>query len=586
MFLITTANEDTWKKDESVLFLGEWCKKYSRKSAWSSLDFEVLPYHWDDRERYYQDYKKLGIIYEKYLKQTALLLNDYHDCDHSLRYWRIVIGFWLIYFINILFDRYISIKTARKYQTIDSTFVMKNDWEKWVPSDYLDFRNQFRTDNWNHFIYGELIKYLDEIPYEIICLDNIPNNKKSKTNGFNKKVIKKIINQYKNWIPDSMNQVVFVDHTFNTFDIIKLQLSLKQFPFPHYYSNLDMGIETLDLVFRQNDKLYSGDSEFDQFLNKSIPRLIPSAYLENYKTIKERSLEFYPSKISAIYTSGSYSGNEGFKIWAAEKTNCGSKLIIGPHGGGFGNSLFDQSLDHQLNISDCYFSWGWESPNKKLSVKPLPAGKLISTKKKIKPMSSGDILLVCASFPRYFYYMGSYPTAGQFLKYIDDQLSFISNISEKASSSLKIRLHRQRRGLGWDIGLRLKDHGYESLIDTNNLNLYNRINQSRLCIATYNATVFLETFTANFPTILFWDPEHSENNTLAQPYFEELRKVGILHDSPETAAKKVNEIYNDPITWWNQPEIQITLKKFCKKFAYVGNNWINEWKTELQSLID
>ena len=132
MFLITTANEDTWKKDERVLFLGEWCKMYSRKSAWSSLDFEVLPYHWDDREKYYQDYKKLGIIYEKYLKQTALLLNDYHDCDHSLRYWRIVIGFWLIYFINILFDRYSSIKTARKYQTINSTFVMKNDWTKWV----------------------------------------------------------------------------------------------------------------------------------------------------------------------------------------------------------------------------------------------------------------------------------------------------------------------------------------------------------------------------------------------------------------------------------------------------------------------
>ena len=39
------------------------------------------------------------------------------------------------------------------------------------------------------------------------------------------------------------------------------------------------------------------------------------------------------------------------------------------------------------------------------------------------------------------------------------------------------------------------------------------------------------------------NPEHSENNILAQPYFEELRKVGILHDSPETAAEKVNEIY-------------------------------------------
>ena len=91
--------------------------------------------------------------------------------------------------------------------------------------------------------------------------------------------------------------------------------------------------------------------------------------------------------------------------------------------------LYLISLDHQLNISDYYFSWGWNSRNKGTNIKPLPADKLISTKKKIKASLKGDILLVCASFPRYFYYMGSYPIAGQFLKYIDDQLSFISNLS-------------------------------------------------------------------------------------------------------------------------------------------------------------
>jgi sialic acid synthase SpsE len=37
--LVTTANEQTWPTDgnESVLFLGEWCKIYSRKCAWESL---------------------------------------------------------------------------------------------------------------------------------------------------------------------------------------------------------------------------------------------------------------------------------------------------------------------------------------------------------------------------------------------------------------------------------------------------------------------------------------------------------------------------------------------------------------------
>ena len=34
MLLVTTALEDTWGTDEEILFLGEWCKLYDRKSMW------------------------------------------------------------------------------------------------------------------------------------------------------------------------------------------------------------------------------------------------------------------------------------------------------------------------------------------------------------------------------------------------------------------------------------------------------------------------------------------------------------------------------------------------------------------------
>ena len=49
--LVSTALEETWRDDEPVLFLGEWCRRYSRKERWSKMDAEVLPYHWDDRKK-------------------------------------------------------------------------------------------------------------------------------------------------------------------------------------------------------------------------------------------------------------------------------------------------------------------------------------------------------------------------------------------------------------------------------------------------------------------------------------------------------------------------------------------------------
>ena len=112
MFLITTADQRFWKKNEKILFLGEWCKIYNQKKEWLDLDYEVLPYHWDDRKKLYDDYLYLDAVYERYLNQLTEKLNNLHNVNYSNRYWRIVIGPWLNYFIGILFDRYLSIKVA------------------------------------------------------------------------------------------------------------------------------------------------------------------------------------------------------------------------------------------------------------------------------------------------------------------------------------------------------------------------------------------------------------------------------------------------------------------------------------------
>ena len=36
--LVTTALEETWGRDVPVIFLGEWCRQYSRKHIWAKMD--------------------------------------------------------------------------------------------------------------------------------------------------------------------------------------------------------------------------------------------------------------------------------------------------------------------------------------------------------------------------------------------------------------------------------------------------------------------------------------------------------------------------------------------------------------------
>ena len=112
------------------------------------------------------------------------------------------------------------------------------------------------------------------------------------------------------------------------------------------------------------------------------------------------------------------------------------------------------------------------------------------------------------------------------------------------------------------------------------------INESRLYVTTYNATTFLETLSANFPTIIFWNPKFWEIREEGEADFERLREVGILHDSPESAADKVESIWSNVEGWWGEPTLQNVVSQFCKKYARTSPEFLAEWKKELVSLAD
>lgn len=119
-FLITTADERSWAKEKPVIFLGEWCKRFSKKN-WQTLDSTTIPYHWDSHQKFNQDYKYLGSVYEKILQSLAKILNDLHGVDRSLRYWRIIVGPWLYYFVQILYDRWEMINIAISDYKVEET---------------------------------------------------------------------------------------------------------------------------------------------------------------------------------------------------------------------------------------------------------------------------------------------------------------------------------------------------------------------------------------------------------------------------------------------------------------------------------
>jgi len=117
------------------------------------------------------------------------------------------------------------------------------------------------------------------------------------------------------------------------------------------------------------------------------------------------------------------------------------------------------------------------------------------------------------------------------------------------------------------------------------MNISNQIRKSRIFVSTYNATTYLESFSMNIPTIIYWNVNHWELNNSAIPYFEALKRVGIFHATPESAALHINAIWDDVPKWWNSIEVRDAVEKFKNQFCHLSDNLVDNICDEVKGLI-
>jgi putative transferase (TIGR04331 family) len=585
MFLAVTADQRFWNTEERFLFLGEWCRLYKEKSTWLRIDGETLPYHWDDREKFRQDYIYVDAVYEKYLSQLSRELDRLHGVSHSTRYWRIIIGPWLYLFIGIFYDRYSSIQQAVNSGKATLAWLPPLEYARHVPTDLPDFFQRCIGDDFNHYLYGRIIEASGKIPYETKEFEILAQDKPSSSSlsymGSGKRVAKKVIETVSKWIPSQLNKVVFVTSFLNSKDLLRLQLSLGQLP---YLCAPVVKAENISVDQEMRKKLELSDKStlFETVLRDILPQQVPKAYVEGYRDMNRKAMASFPRAPRVIYATSACWGNDGFNFWTAAQTEQGAKLVSSQHGGCYGSAAWSTTEAHETRVCDRYFSWGWEKADQP-NIVPFPSGQLAGLKSKISSDPKGSILWLGITIPRYTCQLVSVPVGRQLLDYFEEQERFAQSVLPEVH---KLLIRRPfPKDYDWGEGLRWADMDPDLKICRGEKTMYQQLNESRLCIGTYHSTTDLETLAKNYPTITYFNPDLNEFRESAQPYFDDLRRVGIYHETPESAAAKVNEIYKDPLLWWRSADVQDVRKKFCHRFARISPNWVQEWKEEFQKII-
>lgn len=581
--LITTPLEETWSDAEPVLFLGEWCRLFARRARWSTLDAEVLPYHWDDRAKLEADFRYLSDLQERLLAELGKKLNEIHGVDHSLRYWRILVGPWLGYFIPVLFDRWESIQQAARDHAISGTIVLTRREDQLVPQDMMDFIRLFVGDEWNHHIYSEILRrYTTVRRVEKLLMTSTSPVPGGPPRVSAKRRVKAALAA---WLSSGVslmtrNHDAFVITSYlPPIDEIKLHWRLGQRP--QYWPRVQPSPAKVEGGERRWKLDGESHSNFECAARELVAQQIPTIYLEGYHRLIMQTRELrWPTAPQLIWTSNSHNADDVFKAWAAEKVERGTPLVIGQHGGHFGIGRWNFEEDHEILISDRYLSWGW---SKLGDERVLPLGQLKGKRPlDIHHASQPHALLVTCAFPRYSYWMFSALVAGQYLDYLEDQYAFLDALPGVIRDQIIVRLSVGETG--WSQEARMRERQPSLRLDEGRASISDLIRQSRLYISTYNATTFLESFTMNVPTVIYWNPQHWELRDTAIPYFEDLRRVGIFHETPDSAARHVAAIWDDVDAWWTSKEVREVLERFTARYAFLPDNLLDRLEQALRGV--
>ena len=586
-FLVTTALEETIPNDQPLLLLGEWCRPISKLEKLNKLNLTVLPYHWDDREKLHKDFLYLDALYEKLLVELTNKLNEIHGTNHKIKYWRILIGPWLWYFIPIIFDRWSCIQLANNNFQLSGTHTLDMQEHSFIPKGMKDFTKFIVSDEWNHFIYSYIIKNYTNIIYT-----NTSTEKKfvkihyAQNLNFKRRIKKYLLDKV-NYITNiftKKNDALFINTYLSTKNIIKLSLKMSQFPsFFDYQDNFNFD----EIKVKKNNRKWKlngiNKNDFEVFARSIIPKQIPILYLEGYNYLLKKVNNLpWPSEPKIIFTSNSYNTDDNFKLYAANKNEQGVPLVIGQHGGGIGTHLFAFYEKHQIDISDLYLTWGWKDPSKS---KVKQVGMLKDKKPLVlKPKLQNKILMIALNMPFHSNHIYSSPISSQVLYYFNDQCKFIDKLDFEVKNKLTIRLKYVEKNFEPSLK-RWKDKFPKIKIDEGATDLYKLFKQSKIFVSTYNATTFLESLSMNIPTIIFWDTKYWEITKSAEKYFDQLKKVGIFHDNPESAARHINKIWNNVDLWWDSKEVKVAVETFKNYYCYKPKKLVEKIYTELQNVI-
>lgn len=511
-----------------------------------------VTYRWQDhlvqwdKERVTRALLECDIAYRSALVELTYDLNQYHRISWTVAQYEKLIGYWLRTFIQLLYDRWLGCELAKLSGT---------PWDSRDTADLLNYDSYHRSDSLNQSLYRQLAAFrhggrLNRLPlpdrlsfaanYEVLGGGQAP---------------------------------IHIHNPYHSYGIPAWRRYLTSYRFPQGLRGLasPIALHPAPVTSHQIDDKWRLSqtgrrvADFREACAVLVRVHAPALFLEGFESMRKAATRHHAT---FLYTASSHYMDAPFLYLSAE-WHGRTRLLTHQHGGGFGLDMRNVGESHARAVSDCFYTWGWsEDP----ATRPLPAPPRFRYK---SPASRSGILLKCTNYPRYVYKIMYQEMAGANQTLIQRTIRFAGALAEH---DLEVSLYAH--DYGWNVRKQFAD----ARVAIRECTRYH--GKYALHICNYLGSSWLETLAADIPTICFYDPDVYEFRETALPFIEELRQVGILHESPDSASDMVKDVLRDPQKWWQTSEVQEARLAFVHRYARLKNGWLSSWTEEFTRLAD
>ncbi|WP_426208436.1 LIC12162 family transferase [Massilia sp. TWP1-3-3] len=577
VFLATTALEAFWDTGRPMVFLGPWCLA-DQRTALAARRTGLLVSPFAQAHEAEAAYEHVNGLYEDILPRLADALNRLHGEQHPVRYWRIVVGPWLHIYLSVLYDRFRHLEAAlAAYPALTTIGLAREAYV--TPADTQDFAAFLLEDAYNLQLYTALLAAMGRrFPVAGADMRQAAGYVKGQPGSWKQRAMRWVARRYVAVAAASGATVLMKDAYFPK--KVLLALCLRRFGriLPSLGAAAAPALAGGQQALRAAlSGVALGESAFARCVAAMLPTDLPTCFVEGYGAIGAAAAAHYPRRIKAICSANGWYYDEIFKRWAAASALRGTALLGIQHGGNYGALAMMPSEEHEIAITDRYYTWGWQRTGCAAMVAPMPAPKLIGRAAR-SACPGGGILWVATIAPRYLVQFPWVP--GDFATYLDWQQRFAGALDAATFARLRLRPHREDNQ--WQLVDRLAASFPQLPVEGWDVSFEQSMRQCELYVCDHLSTTFIEALAANTPTILFWETRSNKLRQEAVPYYALLREAGILFDDPAAAAAAVNAVMaTGAEIWWAAPERQRAVAAFCARFACTDAHALDAWDAEL-----